>query len=98
MRIVKPLRACVQKSDDGFRAIVSGLCGRTGQEVIAMADDYQPKPKYKFSFGLWTVSNPVRDAFGNQVRKALSPVEIVQKSRQISFFLEQDATESSACI
>ncbi len=63
-----------------------------------MADDYHPKPEHRFSFGLWTVGNPGRDAFGNPVRKTLSPVEIVQKSRQISFFLEQDATESSACI
>jgi len=42
-----------------------------------MANDYQPKPEHKFSFGLWTVGNPGRDAFGNPVRKALSPVEIV---------------------
>ncbi len=42
-----------------------------------MADDYQPRPEHKFSFGLWTVGNPGRDAFGNQVRKTLSPVEIV---------------------
>ena len=42
-----------------------------------MANDYQPKPEHKFSFGLWTVGNPGRDAFGNQVRKTLSPVEIV---------------------
>ncbi len=75
---MKPLRDCVQQSDDGFRAIVISLCGRTRQEVIAMADDYQPKPEHKFSFGLWTVGNPGRDAFGNQVRKTLSPVEIVQ--------------------
>jgi xylose isomerase len=42
-----------------------------------MANDYQPKPEHKFSFGLWTVGNPGRDAFGNPVRKTLSPVEIV---------------------
>lgn len=42
-----------------------------------MANDYQPKPEHKFSFGLWTVGNPGRDAFGKPVRKALSPVEIV---------------------
>ena len=76
MRIVKPLRACVQQSE-GFRDIVISLHGRTGQEVTAMADDYHPKPEHKFSFGLWTVGNPGRDAFGNQVRKTLSPVEIV---------------------
>ena len=42
-----------------------------------MADDYHPKPEHRFSFGLWTVGNPGRDAFGNPVRKTLSPVEIV---------------------
>ena len=65
------------QQSDGFRAIVITLYRRTGQEVIAMANDYQPKPEHKFSFGLWTVGNPGRDAFGNQVRKTLSPVEIV---------------------
>jgi xylose isomerase len=67
----------VQQSDDGLRAIVISLWGRIGQEVTAMADDYQPRPEHKFSFGLWTVGNPGRDAFGSPVRKALSPVEIV---------------------
>jgi len=70
----------VQQSDDEFRAIVIILCRRTGQEVTAMADDYQPRPEHKFSFGLYTVGNPGHDAFGNPVRKALSPVEIVQES------------------
>src|SRR5271157_5611971 len=38
---------------------------------------YQPKPEHKFSFGLWTLANAGRDPFGDVVRKALSPVEIV---------------------
>jgi len=42
-----------------------------------MTDAYQPKPEHKFSFGLWTVGNTGRDPFGEAVRKALSPVEIV---------------------
>jgi len=38
---------------------------------------YQPKPEHKFSFGLWTVGNRGRDPFGDFVRPAISPVEIV---------------------
>ncbi|MEZ4645820.1 MAG: xylose isomerase [Chloroflexota bacterium] len=38
---------------------------------------YEPKPKHKFTFGLWTVGNVGRDPFGDAVRHALSPVEIV---------------------
>ena len=40
-------------------------------------DAYQPKPKHKFSFGLWTVGNRGRDPFGDFVRPVISPVEIV---------------------
>jgi xylose isomerase len=39
--------------------------------------DYSPKPEDKFTFGLWTVGNPGRDPFGEAVRDAISPVEIV---------------------
>jgi xylose isomerase len=39
--------------------------------------DYTPHPENKFSFGLWTVGNVGRDPFGEPVRKAISPVEIV---------------------
>lgn len=42
-----------------------------------MADRYQPQPEHKFSFGLWTVGNVGRDPFGEPVRKALSPVDLV---------------------
>jgi xylose isomerase len=38
---------------------------------------YDPKPEHKFTFGLWTVGNVGRDPFGEPVRDALSPVEIV---------------------
>jgi xylose isomerase len=37
-----------------------------------------PRPEHKFSFGLWTVGNRGRDPFGDAVRPALSPVEIVE--------------------
>src|SRR5689334_964974 len=39
--------------------------------------DYTPKPEHRFTFGLWTVGNLGRDPFGEPVRAALSPVEIV---------------------
>ena len=42
-----------------------------------MADNYQPRPEHKFTFGLWTVGNTGRDPFGEPVRSALTPVEIV---------------------
>ncbi|HRJ45230.1 MAG TPA: hypothetical protein PL105_25245, partial [Caldilineaceae bacterium] len=38
---------------------------------------YTPTAANKFTFGLWTVGNPGRDPFGEPVRDALSPVEIV---------------------
>ncbi len=38
---------------------------------------YEPSPANKFTFGLWTVGNIGRDPFGEPVRSALSPVEIV---------------------
>jgi xylose isomerase len=38
---------------------------------------YTPKPEDKFSFGLWTVGNVGRDPFGEPVRAAKSPVELV---------------------
>jgi xylose isomerase len=42
-----------------------------------MTDQYIPKREDKFTFGLWTVGNPGRDPFGEPVRGALSPVQIV---------------------
>jgi xylose isomerase len=41
-----------------------------------MPNHYQPDPKLKFSFGLWTVGNIGRDPFGGPVREIISPVEI----------------------
>ncbi|MCO5193741.1 MAG: xylose isomerase [Anaerolineae bacterium] len=38
---------------------------------------YTPKPEHKFSFGLWTIGNVGRDPFGEPVRNALTPAEIV---------------------
>jgi len=42
-----------------------------------MSDKYTPKPEHKFTFGLWTVGNTGRDAFGGDVRPKLSPAELV---------------------
>lgn len=39
--------------------------------------NYQPRPEHKFSFGLWTVGNRGRDPFGDVVRPAISPVDLV---------------------
>src|SRR5215471_12980965 len=41
------------------------------------SDKYTPRPEHKFTFGLWTVGNRGRDPFGDAVRPAISPVEIV---------------------
>ena len=38
---------------------------------------YTPKPEHKFTFGLWTVGNTGRDPFGEPVREAKTPVELV---------------------
>jgi len=37
---------------------------------------FQPDPKLKFTFGLWTVGNTGRDPFGGPVREPISPVQI----------------------
>lgn len=39
---------------------------------------YEPRPEHKFSFGLWTVGNIGRDPFGEPVRSAKTPVELVR--------------------
>ena len=38
---------------------------------------YQPQHSDKFTFGLWTVSNPGRDPFGEPVRPPVTPVQCV---------------------
>lgn len=40
--------------------------------------DLTPKPKHKFTFGLWTVGNIGRDPFGGPVRDVKSPAELVR--------------------
>jgi xylose isomerase len=45
---------------------------------VSKTDPFHPKAEHKFSFGLWTVGNRGRDPFGDFVRQAVPPVEIVQ--------------------
>lgn len=42
-------------------------------------DLYEPRPEDHFTFGLWTVGNPGRDPFGQQVRGPLDPVDAVTR-------------------
>ncbi len=42
-----------------------------------MADQFQPKPEDKFTFGLWTVGNIGGDPFGAAVREPKSPADLV---------------------
>src|SRR6266404_509205 len=46
-------------------------------------NDYQPRAEHKFSFGLWTIGNRGRDAFGDAVRPHISPIEIVAMLAEI---------------
>jgi len=43
-----------------------------------MTTTYEPKPKDKFTFGLWTVGNIGRDPFGGPVREPKTPAELVR--------------------
>ncbi len=43
-----------------------------------MVTTYEPKPEHKFTFGLWTVGNRGRDPFGDVVREAKTPAELVR--------------------
>jgi xylose isomerase len=51
---------------------------KLGEETMSSSDSYQPKPEDRFSFGLWTIGNRGRDPFGDAVRPAISPVDIVK--------------------
>ena len=47
------------------------------------SNEYQPRAEHKFSFGLWTVGNRGRDAFGDAVRPPISPIEIVSMLAEV---------------
>jgi xylose isomerase len=50
---------------------------------MASSDNYQPRAEHKFSFGLWTLGNRGRDAFGDAVRPHISAVEIVEMLAEV---------------
>jgi xylose isomerase len=47
---------------------------------------YDPKPEHKFTFGLWTVGSVGRDPFGDPVRPARSPVELVHLLAEVGAY------------
>src|SRR5512136_2244341 len=51
-----------------------------------MADQFQPKPEHKFTFGLWTVGNMGRDPFGEPVRERMTPVELVHLLAEVGAY------------
>jgi xylose isomerase len=58
----------------------------TTREVTVDQDRYTPRPDDKFTFGLWTVGNTGRDAWGDPVRPALDPVHTVQKLAELGAY------------
>jgi len=44
---------------------------------------YQPTPRDRFTFGLWTVGNQGRDPFGDPVRPAIDPNESVRRLAEL---------------
>ena len=51
-----------------------------------MADQFQPKPEHKFTFGLWTVGSVGRDPFGEPVRERMTPVELVHLLAEVGAY------------
>lgn len=51
-----------------------------------MSTAFQPTPADTFTFGLWTVGNMGRDPFGDAVRSAISPVEIVHLLAEVGAY------------
>jgi len=51
-----------------------------------MTVQYQPLPEHRFTFGLWTVGNPGRDPFGQEVRPPLDPVETVHRLAELGAY------------
>ncbi len=47
---------------------------------------YEPQPEHRFTFGMWTVGNIGRDPFGEPVRAALAPVEIVHLLAEVGAY------------
>ncbi|MFB7271041.1 xylose isomerase [Streptomyces sp. NPDC056244] len=51
-----------------------------------MTERFTPTPADKFSFGLWTVGWQGRDPFGDATRRALDPVESVQRLSELGAY------------
>ncbi|QXE33644.1 MULTISPECIES: xylose isomerase [Streptomyces] len=51
-----------------------------------MTERFTPTPADKFSFGLWTVGWQGRDPFGDATRRALDPVESVQRLAELGAY------------
>jgi xylose isomerase len=51
-----------------------------------MADRFAPKPEHKFTFGLWTTSNPGRDPFGEPTREFLDPIENIRRMAEVGAY------------
>lgn len=51
-----------------------------------MTDKYAPRPEDKFTFGLWTVGNVGRDPFGEPVRQAKTPAELVHLLAEVGAY------------
>jgi xylose isomerase len=51
-----------------------------------MPNSYDPDPKMKFTFGLWTVGNPGRDPFGLPTREVISPIQICQMLGEVGAY------------
>jgi len=49
-------------------------------------NEYRPTPQDRFSFGLWTVGWPARDAFGDATRLPLDPVESVHRLAELGAY------------
>lgn len=49
-------------------------------------DEFTPKKEDRFTFGLWTVGNRGRDPFGDAVRDAISPLNIVKRLSEIGAY------------
>jgi xylose isomerase len=47
---------------------------------------FEPDPKMKFTFGLWTLGNPGRDPFGEAVRDRISPVQICDELGEVGAY------------
>jgi xylose isomerase len=51
-----------------------------------VSSDYTPRPEHRFTFGLWTIGNRGRDPFGDAVRPAISPIDIVKLLSEVGAY------------